>query len=713
MAADSEYVIDHTNNWKMFFPVRNERDPILHVNRNFDKETLKYASKGYVADNITNQIVKRMKGRKFFVIECCAGIGGNTLSFLNHPMIYGVKAYERNVQRRLWLKRNIMAFDLGAKAMIPDIDAAGVSGEEDFSEFRESVFYFDPPWLPDGYKMGKDYKSDYITKDMKVGKKTLEQWMVKNKDVASMMVFRVPPGCVIEEVPGWTYEIENLKNNGLCYYCYNNVIYGSNNGTKTTRKTIRVNEDMKIKDVAFTNEGGFGSFLPIYDSCMSLSRESASEVAKEPRCKVFLKWSFVDPDPSGEAVTQGISEKRLKKEEGDEPSYDDKAEKGAFRPQGKEKEILVDMFRDLKKPKSSIDSPEWNAEFQEYIYSLLRKIWTKDESICKRMVEFDMMPFWIKSFTHKTIDVNILNNYENFEFIGDAFLAAAFNLYVYNYFDGNVDEVALTNYKKQYMAKIYQADISRFVKLGDWIRLSSVETRGNDIYEDAYESFNGALHMVGDKVKPGFGYILVRKFVDLIFDNVKLDARFGQQDAKTVVLQMFQGLGYLTGYELISLGDGRTVKIMLRNDLFKVLQGYFPNLKTEVIADVKGTSAKDAENEAWYQAQLFLASVGIDKEALDEIKDASKLDKLEAMNPVLLKLVKSKYMKEGYSKLKFEFPASASSFTSQTAILIGIKLIQKPGSKETIELKDTLATGNGKDRISAQLDALQNYKNKL
>ena len=38
MAANSEYVIDHSENWKMFFPVRNEHDPILMVNRNFDKE---------------------------------------------------------------------------------------------------------------------------------------------------------------------------------------------------------------------------------------------------------------------------------------------------------------------------------------------------------------------------------------------------------------------------------------------------------------------------------------------------------------------------------------------------------------------------------------------------------------------------------------------------------------------------------------------------
>jgi dsRNA-specific ribonuclease len=712
MAANSEHVIDHSENWKMFFPPRNEHDPILMVNRNFDKETLKYASKGYVADNITNQIVKRMLGRKFFIVEVCAGIGGNTLSFLNHNMIYGVKSFERDTMRRLWLKRNIMAYDLGDKAIVPDIDPSGVSGDEDFSEFKEAVFYFDPPWLPAGYKMGKDYKDQYIIKDMKVGKKTLEQWLVKNKDVASMMVFRVPPGCVIEEVPGWTYEIENLKNNGLCYYCYNNVIYGSNNGTKTTRKTVRVGEDIKIKPMPFKNEGGFGSLLPVYESCKNMP-EAAAE--KEPRCKVFLKWGFVDPDPLTEKQPSGISEKQLKKEEAMEPEFEEMSvdSTGAFRPMGKTRDIFMNIFKDLKKPKADMDTAEWNAEFQEYIFTLLTKIWTKDESICKRMVEFDVMPLWVKAFTHETVDANILNNYENFEKLGDAFVAAAFNLYVYNYFDGNINQTALTNYKNQYMAKLYQADLARFMKLGDWVRLSSVETRGNNIYEDAFESFSGALHMVGDRVRPGFGYILVRKMIDLIFGSIKLDPRFGLQDSKTVVIQMFQGLGYLTHYDEVALGDGRTMKIVLWNDLFKVLQGYFPQLKSEIIAEVKGTSAKDASNAAWFQALQTLELVGMTKKAVDEIKLESKLDKLEAMNPVLVKLVKSKYTKEGFLKIKFEIPRSASNANSYTAILIGIKMVQKPGSKESIEQRETLATGIGKDEMSARLNALQNYKNMI
>jgi hypothetical protein len=91
----------------------------------------------------------------------------------------------------------------------------------------------------------------------------------------------------------------------------------------------------------------------------------------------------------------------------------------------------------------------------------------------------------------------------------------------------------------------------------------------------------------------------------------------------------------------------------------------------------------------------------------------SKLDKLEAMNPVLVKLAKSKYTKEGFMKIKFEIPRSASNANSYTAILIGIKMVQKPGSKESIEQRETLATGIGKDETSAKLNALQNYKNMI
>jgi hypothetical protein len=65
---------DKTKFWNLYFPPRNDRIPQLKVNHNFDNETLHYASSAKAADAMTESIVKRMRGDKFFIIECCAGI---------------------------------------------------------------------------------------------------------------------------------------------------------------------------------------------------------------------------------------------------------------------------------------------------------------------------------------------------------------------------------------------------------------------------------------------------------------------------------------------------------------------------------------------------------------------------------------------------------------------------------------------------------------
>lgn len=740
---------DLTEHWKIFFPERNGKTPDFKLNRNFTAETLNYASTSNIADQITELIVKRMRGKKFMIIECCAGIGGNTTSFLAHPQIYAVKAYERNAMRRLFLKRNIMAYDFGTKAIVPDIAEEGLSGEEDFSEYKEAVFYFDPPWLPEDFKGGKDYKNFYITKNMKVGKKTLEQWMARNKEIASLMVFRVPPKCVIEEVPGWTFEVLDFRNAGLIYFCYNNVIYGSNNGAKTTRKTVEKFTDLKVKDIPFNNEGGFGSLLPIQQECMRMKPEGSS-----PSCKVFLKYSFIDPEPVAEPDSVVLAtppiptepEKVQNKPVSEPPAWimatsnaqaktdstipvmpepeetyaiadlgvADYGE-NALAPEGEDREYLINLFRKLRTPKSPPDSAQWTAEFQDYLFHLLRMIWPsqKGEEICKQMVGPEMMPIWIKAFTHETYDIDVRNNYENFETLGDKFVGAAFTLYTYNYFEGNINEQELTNYKNQYMQKLYQAEVSRFMKLGNWLRLSEDTKPTFKMFEDVFESFCGAMHIVGDLVKPGFGFVLVRKLVDLIFSKIKLDPRYGRDAPRTTVGQMFQGLGYADHFDEVALGDGRTFKIVLHDDLFRFLQRYFPALKTNVIADVKSSSKKAAKDLAWYNALIFLEGVGMTKKAVDEIKETNKLDFLETLNERLVKMVRSKFQKEGYTKTVFQNVGTASGVNSITALFIGIKTVSKPGVKEPVEIRETLGTGSGKDFNAARLAALQSYMNRL
>lgn len=708
---------DRTANWDWYFPPRNGVAPELKVNRNFDAETLNYASTAGPADKITANIVERMRGRKFFVIECCAGIGGNTLSFLNHPDIYGVKSFERNPTRRLWLKRNIMAFNLGNKSIVPDISEEGLSGEEDFSEFKECVFYFDPPWLPESFKGGADYKKHYITKDMKVGKKTLEQWMARNKEVASLMVFRVPPRCVIEEVPGWTFEVQDLKDSGLVYYCFNNMISGSNNGTKTTKKIVNSFSEIKFKNVDFTNEGGFGSLLPIFDMCQKDS--------KHPQCKVFLQYSFVDPEPPIESVKQGLTvaqeEKKdlgIKKDSSVILPLPEEEENDSIKISGKVRDNFRKKFQNLPlpNPKVSILSAQWVADFQEFIYQILMIITDGKEKICKMLIEEDAMKIWVVAFTQKTIDVNPENNYDSYESIGDVLLGASFKILALQRLgkkDGSAS--VLNDLKSAYMAKEFQADISQLLHFPEWVRISEEGKINKSIHikEDLFESFAGALYYVAEEIKPGLGFLLVRQFLDTIFENIELKKKFQTVADKSAVLQRFEKIGSVQSVMEETIGKG-TIQILLLNDMvLEKSRRFFPELQSRVLAVEKSDSLEltSTRNRAWAKAKKYIESIGMTEEECERIKQEGSKEKLMEANPTLYNLVRNKLQRQGYSNFEFDLPQNLANQYSRTAILIGVREEMKNGKKT--EVRENLTTGSGKTDTEAKLDAMENYKRKL
>jgi dsRNA-specific ribonuclease len=705
----SEFQKDKTGYWNLYFPARNNKIPNFKVNRNFDNETLHYASSAKAADSMTVGIIKRMRGRKFFVIECCAGIGGNTTSFLNSDQIYGVRAYERNPMRRLWLKRNIMAYGFGNKAMVPDIPEEGLTSDEDFSNYKEAVFFFDPPWLPPNQK-GKDYKEHYILKDMKVGKRTLEQWLAKNKEIARLMVFRVPPKYDLTEVPGWTYEIEDMGKNGLVYYCFNNVIFGSNNASKTTKKTVRNFEDIKFKDIPFKNHGGFGEFMEVYDKCMS------GKAKTTPECKVFLEWSFVDPEPGVERLAEGPTESMIENEilsaTNTPPKKFDllkKDNQSTNRVSDEDREMYFKMFKDLPLPKKKIDlnSTEWVREFQVYLNKLLSKF-IDNEKIVNRLLDNEAMPHWIKAFTHITFDYK--NNYEVLEKVGDALGGAAFIMYLYHTYPEEIDPRILSEVKSQIFSKPYQRDLSQLMRMGDWIRKENVPDITIDIYEDALESFTGALNDVGDLIKPGLGFVLIRNFTEYLFKNVTFDFnRIKYGLPKTIFIQQYIERIKLNKdqYELVPIGNGRTMQIILSDTAFERFKNYFPLLKSKIIGEGTGSSPAVAENEAYASAIRTLEAVGVTVKRIDEIKSNMGFDKLEAINPNVVKLVKSKYQKEGYTYVLFDIPASTQSENSRTAIMIGY-MPDKKGNKEV-----KLSTGSGRNETEAQLDACQNYLDEI
>ncbi len=201
-----------------FFGIRNKikGDPKEGVN--FTLETLTYMTSHNRADQITQMIVDRMQqsGNKipFAVFDAFAGIGGNTMSFLDNPAVQWVVSYELRPERREMLRLNIGMYNLAAdqRSFVPDGGFTGVP-----PNYKGVVLYFDPPWLPEHIKGHESTKDQYILHGIKVGDKTLEQW-IQSCPQCAMVVARVPPGYRLDPVPGWKIESQVLKNS-LVIFC--------------------------------------------------------------------------------------------------------------------------------------------------------------------------------------------------------------------------------------------------------------------------------------------------------------------------------------------------------------------------------------------------------------------------------------------------------------------------------------------------------------
>jgi dsRNA-specific ribonuclease len=204
MSKDPSELIKHIDT---FFGVRNgiKGEPIENVN--YTIETLTYMTPHNRADEITQMIVDRMDSMGYTaphgLFECCAGMGGNTLSFLEHPAIKWVVSYEINPDRREMLRRNINMYQMGAKSYVQDEAFNGIPDSH-----KDVVLYFDPPWLPDDIPGDKSSEADYLLEGIKIGDKTLEQWIAECRNCA-MVVMRVPPNYKLKPIPN--FDIEEIK----------------------------------------------------------------------------------------------------------------------------------------------------------------------------------------------------------------------------------------------------------------------------------------------------------------------------------------------------------------------------------------------------------------------------------------------------------------------------------------------------------------------
>lgn len=716
---------DKTQYWEAYFPPRNGVRPNLVDKRNFDNDTLYYIAKPKIANMIANKIESFTLNKKYFVIDITAGIGGNTLAFLDKKNCSAVMSFERDEKRSLYLRRNIMAYNFGDKSIVLNSE---VTGTEDFADYQDSIFYFDPPWLPEDLKIDGDYKKYYIRKGMKVGNLTLEEWLEKLKDVAYFVVIRVPDNYELGEVPGWTYEFENLgkdatmkalAEDGKMYMCFNNRKIKGASTSKFGGYIKQVSGfKMKLQSLDESLANRFESFRTY---CNGLDFEEAK---KNESCKTFLKYSFEDPEPYNEPVkVAGVTLPQnivVKETTPDIPKAGPDDVNVTF--DGRkvlpyEKQVWV--FDDLPTPTEGIDleSAEWAAELQNFLYEVLSKfIKGKDgkprKDIIDRLLSGDYMHIWIQAFTDESYKTDPRENYEYLETIGDRVLKYLFPKYLFKYFEKYdvVDDNKITTYNNKYMSKDFQPLIARGFKFPKWLRYSKYSIKITpDKEEDTYESFCGALHNIGEMEKPFMGVALVEKFVDFITQKMTFDPdeRYGEYKRRTE--QSFPKIGLSqkdSVFETINgtVGDYLCTVSISKEAVNKLkLLGITGVPQTNVIGQGRAKIKKSAQNIAWYNASIFLKSIGFDPEKAQELKEESAWNRIKDTETNLYNKVKIILSRNGIDikDVVFESEATGQTYVKANDLVYMIQY------KDNVRIK--LSEGLGDSRYAASITAIKNY----
>ena len=602
-----------------YFPQRNGIKINPKRDTNYTLETLTYMTAFAPADKITGMIVnyqKEMELVPFELYECCAGIGGNTLSFLSNPEITRVHSFERVKGRQIILTNNVTAYKLQNKWELNG-DFYGIPETAD-----GVAVYFDPPWLPEGISGLKFDKSQYILHDAKVGEYTIEEWLY-HLPGASIVVYRVPPGYLFKEIPGWKIIVNDDLSN-----------------KKNVRLIIALNEHYVPKGFDYTKN------MLYYKSPSQGNRYIKPE--RKPRFESI--YNVVTPQEHKEEKNIITSKIPIL------PVESETKIPALFSVSQKTITNIPQVQLTKLKTQSNEEIEKWRFELYQFLDLFLSRFISSSE-IRKRLLNEQNFPVWEKAFTHKSYDP--INSYEILEFLGDSAMELMFKMYLSERYaneitSGKIGEATLTNLKNVYIAKMYQAPISIEYRFPEFVR-SRVENTTH-IAEDLIESFTGALVQTSNNIKPGFGYINAYNFILWIFENRDIDLKtymFGP--AKTQIQQAFSNLGW--GSPVISRGknsDGYETIIISLNELAKKSlkeMGYKIN---DMIGTGVARTDKMSEALAYDNALKYFISQGLDHNWIQVQKFKQQFNEVD--HPEyrgILPKIYGKMMKRGIIRIEF------------------------------------------------------------
>ncbi len=366
----------------------------------------------------------------------------------------------------------------------------------------------------------------------------------------------------------------------------------------------------------------------------------------------------------------------------------------------------------------SLNDAEWFKLLQEYLNNILMDIMPDgiDDSGKVRVnndrmkfLDADAMLIWGAAFTHQSYDYNY--NYESLEYVGDALLKHIFPQYMIRR-DPLLTEEDLSNLNTNYMATVYQAQLSQKMKLSADGKLRQVgyDWAGPLLDADLFESFFGALSTIGDNITFGLGTVYSYNKLALIFKDIKIEEKYKEGSSKTQMQQLFSRFQLKTPIQEdieIPINDNITrsrVTIRLTDEQRAFLENYGVRIKvTDPIGVGIAQTKAQAEYQAYSNALEFLADKGITTKWAKDIKEQKDFELPEVEPYAKAAFAIAKQM--GLVKLYFNNIRKLKKSTGNTVIqLLGNK---RDGTRVRLESIVTKKSANMYEEAKALL--LRNF----
>lgn len=358
-----------------------------------------------------------------------------------------------------------------------------------------------------------------------------------------------------------------------------------------------------------------------------------------------------------------------------------------------EKEKVVDFVFPLpdntglpSRPDAPVDSPEFKKAFMAYIRILLERILFNqnvDENVKRQMLDNMTLPtaqnkhidpyfIWRLAFTHDSENPDSQGNLQQGEKIGDQVSKLAFQSYTIERYP-RISEAELSEISSRYQSEEYQVIIGKHFNFLEWLICDPIITPSDKLNEDLLEAFCGAIMTVGDRIKGGYGYILVRYFISGIFSNFDYDMSLAHGKPYTIVSQGYESNGWGRNWtEAYSARDNHgvwTVEINLtergfvdfvreerRRKGLHDLAGF-----TGIRVSVSTRGKDEAKDEAANEVLKKLAEIKI---YVEDIKNKDIIhEKDYRLNPEYRELADKalkKARENGFANLYFKEPTNVS-----------------------------------------------------